>query len=584
MPCDRCQIHDLACAFDSVRKKKGPKTGKGTVIERLRAQSLAHTPPPLPVASENINTDQIQSVAVEHDYRNVSTYQTDLPISRNLNNVPINHSRPGQYHTPAVPDVEGDFPDDTYLTFDEFAQSVLATTSARQLPHLDTSHAWPQLDYATPSVVEQHSPFPSSIDILASPNTSAPHRFQINKTIERSVDLFFKHTYPIYPIIDEISIRSILSGSREPTLAESCLLWSMCALTLVTVDSWPSMTAESRSVTARKYVRQCLDIRVANNFIESASLEDVLTSLFIAVTYFDLQCRKTSWFYLKEAIALGHFVGITSAGQNALLDPTQKIIYQRVYALLYITERGACIHDKFPVSILEPPNLPCEALPGEDPTISPSLSGLLQLFSLLDMNFILSWTESSLSPTTVLKLEELQHNLRQSIGLQAMSDIQCANILVTQQWLRLMVWQTALKLGLVSSTAVSSTFSYTYPVEIATSLCEILKTLAPISIQVHGLGIFEKQFEIAYSLLDALTLSNVSLPGDHHETLRSLLLSLSASPTSREIYVHILQKKIGQSSGNRVNQKYVHLADVQILREDRNSRQNTRRSSTMYQD
>ncbi|KAI5201292.1 hypothetical protein AUEXF2481DRAFT_3861 [Aureobasidium subglaciale EXF-2481] len=527
--------------------------------------------------------DQTRSVTVEHDCRNTSPLQANLLTTSSLGDAPISHSTSGQYVAPTGQDVEGDSLDDTYLTFDEFAQNVLATTSARQLPQLNTSYAWSQLGYTTPSVVEQHSPFPSSIDVLNSPNTTVPPVFQINRITERSVDLFFKHTYPIYPVIEESSIRSILSGSREPTLAESCLLWSICALTLVTVDSWPAMTVESRSVTARKYVRQCLDTRMANNFIESASIEDVLASLFIAVTYFDLKCRKTSWFHLKEAITLGHFVGITCAGQNSLLDSMQKIIYQRVYALLYITERGACIHDKFPVSILEPPDLPYVALPGEERTVSPSLSGLFQLFSLLDMSFIQAWTESSLSPNTATKLEELQQHLRRPISVEGMSDIQRANILVTQQWLRLMVWQTALRLGLVSSTTVNPTFSYTYPVEIATSLCEILKTLAPISIQVHGLGIFEKQFEIAYSLLDALTLSTVSLPGDHHETLRSLLLSLSASPTSREIYVHILQKKIGQSSGKTVDQKYVHLADVQLLREDRNSRQNTRRSSAMYQ-
>ena len=92
---------------------------------------------------------------------------------------------------------------------------------------------------------------------------------------------------------------------------------------------------------------------------------------------------------------------------------------------------------------------------------------------------------------------------------------------------------------------------------------------------------FEKQFEIAYSLLDALTFSNTFQATDHYETLRSLLLSLSASPTSREVYVHILQDKMGQTPASRTDQKYVHLADVQLLRDDRAGRHNTSRRSTV---
>lgn len=83
-------------------------------------------------------------------------------------------------------------------------------------------------------------------------------------------------------------------------------------------------------------------------------------------------------------------------------------------------------------------------------------------------------------------------------------------------------------------------------------------------------------------MLDALKFSNISRPCDHHEVLRSLLLSLSVSPTSREVYVHILQRKMDQSEGSRFEQKYVHLADVQLLREGRGGRQNSRRESSSH--
>lgn len=103
-------------------------------------------------------------------------------------------------------------------------------------------------------------------------------------------------------------------------------------------------------------------------------------------------------------------------------------------------------------------------------------------------------------------------------------------------------------------------------------LCQVVKSLPPVAIQAHGLGIFEKQFEVAYSLMDALTLSGTSLP-EHHECLRYLLLSLSASPNSRQLYVRTLESKINS------HQKYRRLTGVELLRDDRGSRQNSRRGS-----
>lgn len=93
---------------------------------------------------------------------------------------------------------------------------------------------------------------------------------------------------------------------------------------------------------------------------------------------------------------------------------------------------------------------------------------------------------------------------------------------------------------------------------------------------------FEKQFEIAYSLLDALTLSGATQPADHYETLRYLLLSLSASPNSRQIYVRTLEKKMGGGpEGTSEQQKYRHLAGVQLLRDDGSIRQPSRRASVI---
>ncbi|KAH0351367.1 hypothetical protein KCU84_g8621, partial [Aureobasidium melanogenum] len=196
---------------------------------------------------------------------------------------------------------------------------------------------------------------------------------------------------------------------------------------------------------------------------------------------------------------------------------------------------------------------------------------LFHLFSLLDLNYIQARRKLSLAGGTdkeYIELALLQEQLCRVLDLAKISEIQRADVLITQQWLRLMVWQTALRLGLISSASMNPSYSYAYPIQIASSLHDILKTLPSAAIEVHGLGIFEKQFEIAYSLLDALTLSDGTQSPHHLEMLRSLLGSLSASPKSRDVYVRILQKKMGQDNSHK-NDRYVHLANVQLLVDDR---------------
>jgi hypothetical protein len=186
--------------------------------------------------------------------------------------------------------------------------------------------------------------------------------------------------------------------------------------------------------------------------------------------------------------------------------------------------------------------------------------------------YVRVWNGATLSSSTEEKFSELatlQRELRQPVQMDGVSETQRADVLVTQQWLRLTIWQAALRLGLISSSAVEPEFGYTYPLELAYALREVLRTLSPAAIQAHGLGIFEKQFEIVYSLLDVLALPGSSQTTDHHEVLLSLLLSLSASPKSRDIYVRILQKRMTQDSTTGAGQKYISLADVELLLDDR---------------
>ncbi len=96
--------------------------------------------------------------------------------------------------------------------------------------------------------------------------------------------------------------------------------------------------------------------------------------------------------------------------------------------------------------------------------------------------------------------------------------------------------------GLVSYDARDPIFFYNYPITIAKDICTAMNQLTLESIMVHGLGIFEKIFEVAYTLMDALTLAQISWVDS--EELRYLFRCLSSSPNSQITYVKMLETKM----------------------------------------
>lgn len=485
MPCDRCQSHNLPCAFDTVRKRRGPRPGTGRVINELRVtdssrpqtESEPHDQDPPQVESTNIEQN------VQHHQSNIAASPRDLAVTTCLYNVipgPVSSILTG-YDTRGNGSSPQSLTDDAYFTFDDFAQNVLSSTLPLQGQRLtgdsSLSSIWNRLENATAANHDTFSTVTSWYEI------------------EHGVNLFFDKMYAVYPVMDERHLRSLLDNRNSLQGIENRLLWSICALTLMAVDAWPTMNLEKRTSAACGYIRKCLEDRTSSTYIEDVAVEDVLISLFIAVTYFDLKCRKNAWFYVREAITLAQAAGMDTVERDMKLQPAERLRRQRIYALLYISERGACIHDTFPVSILSAPELICDRLPGEDLSVSTGLNMLFRLFSLLDLNYIQARNRLSLSGGTdkeYVELAILQEQLCRDLDLTNVSEIQRADVLITQQWLRLMVWQTALRLGLISSTSMNPSYSYAYPIQIASSLQDVLKTLPSTAIEVHGLGIVSR--------------------------------------------------------------------------------------------
>jgi hypothetical protein len=158
-----------------------------------------------------------------------------------------------------------------------------------------------------------------------------------------------------------------------------------------------------------------------------------------------------------------------------------------------LTERGLSVLRNKPFTIIPFDFPPEEQREGEDPRILVGLKSLSRLFNLLDRQFLDVWvngSENTVASQATAKILEVQETLIcMRFDIDSPTDINKADILITQQWLRLVFWQLSMRQGLLSSTSDEQALTYHFPCEIAKSLCGVLESLPMRAILIHGMAI-----------------------------------------------------------------------------------------------
>lgn len=98
----------------------------------------------------------------------------------------------------------------------------------------------------------------------------------------------------------------------------------------------------------------------------------------------------------------------------------------------------------------------------------------------------------------------------EEIVLSEPTAIQKADLLITQQWLRLIVWQSSSKQKLLSWNAQHESMTVAFPLEIARATANVLQSLPSSAVEVHGMGMFEKIFEIGNCAMNVLDMMDQS--------------------------------------------------------------------------
>ncbi|PQE32707.1 C6 zinc finger protein [Rutstroemia sp. NJR-2017a WRK4] len=332
--------------------------------------------------------------------------------------------------------------------------------------------------------------------------------------IKECTEFFFANMYPTMPILHRGKLEQ-QSMYADQNVDVYCLLTAMCAFMMIQpgmgipgdplgLDSMPG----ANIVSGQLLLDETLRVRKSYDYLETPTQNSLVTSFFLFGCYYGLDSHNKAWFHLREATTLAHILNMQKEETYHQLDVIESSRRRRLYWLLFVTERSYALQRHRPLSLQATINLPSQ---NDDPsdTQAHHLHGFIHLVNVyrpFDDQFVALWnkTRTDCNPAY---LSSLQKQLTDALPLYINStENQTADLRTSQQWLRTMVWQLSIQNGCLSSNANDPSMTFQYPVDVARDLVQMTSQFSQQSMEVHGVGLIEKLFDVACSLTDVLSL------------------------------------------------------------------------------
>ncbi|KAF2837896.1 hypothetical protein M501DRAFT_908623, partial [Patellaria atrata CBS 101060] len=372
--------------------------------------------------------------------------------------------------------------------------------------------------------------------------------------INLCVDYFFNNLYPSHPFLQRQRIQEIIT-SMDHSIEAYCMVTALCAWMMIQPDMVippnVALHGEAGSMNAQNLgpvlLEEVVLVRKGYNYVENPTLLSVLTSFFCFGCFFCLDKHNSAWFHLMEATTLAQLLGIhdeETYKSGSSLENSRK---RRLFWILFVTERAYALQKHRPLSLY-----PAIALPSldVDPIDRKSLSGFLHLVNLykpFDHRFIGLWNKvrTDCLPTWLISLQtQLRELLPEYLDV---TEVQVVDLRTSQQWLRTMVWQLSISHGFISSVAADNAMNFKYPIEISRDLLAMSTQFSQQAMEVHGIGLVEKFFDIACTLVDVMAVVPFQQPTFElgpRDYLNRFLSLISSLRGGQQRYLPLLLSKV----------------------------------------
>ncbi|QDS73862.1 hypothetical protein FKW77_006823 [Venturia effusa] len=318
---------------------------------------------------------------------------------------------------------------------------------------------------------------------------------------------YLSSVYPPQPIITESEVREYVQNMAHDAGARAFVL----AFGAVTMNLTCTGDKRTENITRmiEHLVVRAIEARGLITTKFHSSVAKTMTAVFLHNCLMTMRDSDTAFYYMREAVTLVQLLRIESPLPDEPINPTEKARRQRLYWQIFVHERFLAILDYRPAVMP-----PLSALPDDDPTIplrvQEGFNQIIKLFRLLDAEFLQNWLGSHETSTVTPAWIESKHreldiqDESDSHQMAALSSMQRADLVITRQWLRTLVWRMAMSKTLLSSKSSKGCLSLLFPVRLSQQLRLQVTSMSRDAIEIHGSGIVQKLFEITDTIADVL--------------------------------------------------------------------------------
>ncbi|KAL4931352.1 Zn(II)2Cys6 transcription factor [Aspergillus undulatus] len=313
---------------------------------------------------------------------------------------------------------------------------------------------------------------------------------------------YMLYVYPFHPVMTSDGIRESIS-KMDTDRDHAAFVY---AFTGVTIDLTQSnIVASHVSEEIRDLTQRAVELRTPLLPGVRPSILRTVTSVYIQMCYMSLGEYDLGYFYLREAISLLHLLRIDDKSLMATLDLPERSRRQRLYWLCFIHERFMSVVHFTPSTLS-----PYTEFPEDDPALGAGITQgwtqVIKTFLLLEPTFISLWIGDR-AQVTVSWVEQKHRELDDELWeleVSLLTDMQQADLVVTRQWMRTLLWQMAMSNCLLSSHASCPSLSLEMPLRLSNQLRQFLTKISQNTIQIHGSSIVSKLLEIVNTIADVV--------------------------------------------------------------------------------
>ncbi|KAF9891601.1 hypothetical protein FE257_003612 [Aspergillus nanangensis] len=374
--------------------------------------------------------------------------------------------------------------------------------------------------------------------------------------VQNCADYFFARMTGTVPILHpDIFQKHIAQMDRDDGLPSYCLVVAFCAFVLVQTG-YLSWHGESSPDLVRALLDEATAARRHLDPFAAPVRQGITVAFLLYGCHIGFGNQRHAYYFLREATTLytAGMLDPPGADREDDDDDDDHAAFQdKLFWLLLISERAHAIRRHRPITLQITPDSPTLDTSRTDDPFGVGFSCLVELYRSFDESFLSLWngTKVGYSRDSLVQLED---HLRRAVPSDLeLPDILMADLRVSQQWLRTMIWQLATTAGFLSSTPTHPCLDFRYPLQIARDLSLATWKLSRDSMETHGIGLIEKVFEVACTLTDVMAcLTSTGLRSSGFEMgpqdyLKHLVSLVSTLPGGRRRFLPLLLTKIGQT-------------------------------------